>query len=68
MNSPTEQHLGAAFRDLVAEQPFTPDVPAIERRARQARRRHRIARGGIGVGNGAGYRSTTTSGRTARTR
>ena len=26
MNSPTEQHLGAAFRDLVAEQPFTPDV------------------------------------------
>ena len=33
MNSPTEQHLGAAFRDLVAEQPFTPDVPAIEHRA-----------------------------------
>jgi hypothetical protein len=49
MNSPTEQHLGAAFRDLVAEQPFTPDVPAIEHRARQARRRARIARGGIGV-------------------
>lgn len=50
MNSPTEQHLGAAFRDLVAEQPFTPDVSAIEHRARQARRRDRIARGGIGVG------------------
>jgi hypothetical protein len=50
MNSPTEQHLGAAFRDLVAEQPFTPDVPAIEHRARQARRRDRIARGGIGAG------------------
>jgi hypothetical protein len=49
MNSPTEQHLGAAFRDLVAEQPFTPDVSAIEHRARQARRRDRIARGGIGV-------------------
>jgi hypothetical protein len=45
-----EQHLGAAFRDLVAEQPFTPDVPAIERRARQARRRDRIIRGGIGTG------------------
>ena len=44
MNSPTEQHLGAAFRDLVAEQPFTPDVLAIAHRARQARRRHRIAR------------------------
>ena len=29
MNSPTEQQLGAAFRDLVAEQPFTPDVSAI---------------------------------------
>jgi hypothetical protein len=49
MNSLTEQQLGAAFRDLVAEQPFTPDVSAIEHRARQARRR-RIARGGIGVG------------------
>jgi hypothetical protein len=50
MNSPTEQHLGAAFRDLVAQQPFTPDVSAIEHRARQARRRDRIVRGGIGVG------------------
>jgi hypothetical protein len=50
MNSPTEQQLGAAFRDLVAEQPFTPDVSAIEHRARQARRRGRIARGGIGAG------------------
>jgi hypothetical protein len=50
MNSPTEEQLGAAFRDLVAEQPFTPDVSAIEHRARQARRRARIARGGIGAG------------------
>jgi hypothetical protein len=50
MNSPAEQHLGAAFRDLVAEQPFTPDVPAIEHRARQARRRDRMVRGGIGAG------------------
>jgi len=50
VNSPTEQRLGAAFRDLVADQPFTPDVPAIERRARQARRRDRIVRGGIGAG------------------
>ena len=50
MNSPTEQHLGAAFRDLVAEQPFTPDVSAIEHLARQARRRDRIVWGGIGAG------------------
>ena len=50
MNSPTEQQLGAAFRDLVAEQPFTPDVSAIVHRARRARRRDRIARGGIGAG------------------
>jgi hypothetical protein len=50
MNSPTEQHLAAAFRDLVAEQPFTPDVPTIEHCARQRRRRDRIARGGIGAG------------------
>jgi hypothetical protein len=48
MNSPTEQHLSAAFRDLVAEQPFTPDVSAIEHRIRRARRRDRIALGGIG--------------------
>jgi hypothetical protein len=50
MNSPTEQHLGAALRDLVAEQPFTPDVSAIEQRARRARRRHRITQGGMGAG------------------
>ena len=50
MNSPTEQQLGAAFRDLTAEQPFTPDVPAILQRAGQARRRDRIVRGGIGAG------------------
>jgi hypothetical protein len=50
MNFPTEQQLGAAFHDLVAEQPFTPDVSAIEHRARQARRRDRIVRGGIGAG------------------
>jgi hypothetical protein len=50
MNSPTEEHLGAAFRDLVAEQPFIPDVSAIEHRVRQARRRDRIVRSGIGVG------------------
>ena len=50
MNSPTEQQLGAAFRDLAAEQPFTPDVAAIEHRARQARRRSRMTRGGIGAG------------------
>ena len=49
MNPPVEQHLGAAFRNLVAEQPFTPDVSAIEHRVRQARRRDRIVRGGIGV-------------------
>jgi hypothetical protein len=50
MKSPTEQHLGAAFRDLVAEQPFTPDVSAIQQRARQARRHDRFTRGGIGAG------------------
>jgi hypothetical protein len=50
MNFPTEQQLGAAFHDLVAEQPFTPDVSAIEHRSRQARRRDRIVRGGIGAG------------------
>ena len=50
MNAPTDQHLGAAFRDLVAEQPFTPDVLAIERSVRQARRRDRVVRGSIGVG------------------
>jgi hypothetical protein len=50
MNSPTEQYLGAAFRDLVAEQPFTPDVSAIGHLALRDRRRMRIARAGTGVG------------------
>jgi hypothetical protein len=50
MNSPTEQHLGAALRDLVAEQPFTPDVSAIQHRVQRSRRCDRIVRGGIGVG------------------
>ena len=50
MNFPTEQSLGAAFRDLVADQPFTPDVAVIEQRARQARRRHRIVQGALGAG------------------
>jgi len=50
MNSPTEQRLGSAFRDIVAEQPFTPDVSAIEQRALRARRHDRIVRGGIGAG------------------
>jgi hypothetical protein len=50
MNSPTEQRLGAAFRDLVAQQPFIPDASAIEHRAHRARRRMRIIRGGIGAG------------------
>jgi hypothetical protein len=49
MNFPTEQQLSAAFRDLVAEQPFTPDTSAIEQVARRARRRDRITRGGVGV-------------------
>jgi hypothetical protein len=50
MNHPTEQQLGTEFRNLVAEQPFTPDVAAIEQRARQTHRRGRIRRGGIGIG------------------
>jgi hypothetical protein len=50
MNSTTEQHLGAAFRDLVAGQPFTPDAAAIEHQARRSRRQHRIVRGGVGAG------------------
>jgi len=50
MNSPTEQRLGEAFRDLVAEQPFVPDVSAIEHRARRARWRNWIVRGGAGAG------------------
>jgi hypothetical protein len=49
MNSPTEEELAAAFRDLVAEQPFTPDVSAFEPRARQARRRDRMVLGGVGA-------------------
>ncbi|HEX3780786.1 MAG TPA: hypothetical protein VHX38_14055 [Pseudonocardiaceae bacterium] len=50
MTSPTEQRLADAFRDLVEDQPFTPDTSAIERLARQSRRRARITQGGITAG------------------
>jgi hypothetical protein len=50
MTSPTEQRLGEVFRELVADQPFTPDTAAIERRARRSRRRVRLTQSGIGVG------------------
>jgi hypothetical protein len=48
--SPAEEQLGAAFRDLAAQQPFTPDVSAIRHRLQQDRRRTRMIRGGIGAG------------------
>lgn len=50
MNSPIEDQLGAALRDLASDPPFTPDVAAIEHRARRARRRGRVLRGGMGAG------------------
>ena len=50
MNTPTEDQLGAAFRDLVAGQPFAPDEGAIKQRARRARKHDRIVRGGVGLG------------------
>ena len=75
MNSPTEQHLGAAFRDLVAEQPFTPDVSAIEQ-ARPAgpparpdhpgRHRLRRRRGRGGGSRRRGQRRSVRAGRTAQ--
>jgi hypothetical protein len=42
--------LSSAFRDLVSEQPFTPDTSAIKARARRARQRRRIVRSGVGLG------------------
>ena len=50
MNSPTEQHLGAAFRDLVAEQPFTPDVQGRRQRDRRSAGAPGSTVGGIGAG------------------
>lgn len=50
MSSPSDKQLAQALRDLVADQPFTPDSAAIEDRARRDRRRRRITRGGIGAG------------------
>jgi hypothetical protein len=45
MNSPQETQLGHDLRDLVAGQPFTPDLEAIGRRARRRRRRGLVLRG-----------------------
>ena len=49
MSSPTEQRLGSALRDLVEDQPFTPDAAAITQRAHKSRRRARLTQSGIGV-------------------
>jgi hypothetical protein len=45
MNSPQETELGHELRQLVADQPFTPDIEAIRLRARQRHRRNLILRG-----------------------
>lgn len=52
MTTPTERDLSDALRDLVAAQPFEPDLTAIERRAIRLRKRTRTVRtaGIVGVG------------------
>jgi hypothetical protein len=46
MNSPQETQLGHDLRQLASDQPFTPDLEAIGRRARQRYRRGLALRGG----------------------
>jgi hypothetical protein len=48
MNTPTDEHLSEALRELVAAQPFEPDPAAIQRRGERLRRQHRTVRG-IGI-------------------
>jgi hypothetical protein len=49
MNTPNDEQLSDALRDLVAAQPFEPDVDAIQRRGEHLRRQHRKVRGIVGV-------------------
>jgi hypothetical protein len=50
MTSQTEQHLSEALRDLVADQPFEPDLGTIERRGQRLRRQATVGRRAVGVG------------------
>jgi hypothetical protein len=50
MNSQAESQLSDDLQRLVAAQPFVPDIAAIERRGRQARRRTAALRGAAGLG------------------
>ena len=50
MNSPQETQLGRELRQLVSDQPFTPDIEAIGLRARQRHRRGLALRGATAAG------------------
>ncbi len=50
MNSPQETRLGHELRQLVSDQPFTPDLEAIRLRARQRHRRGLALRGATAAG------------------
>ena len=50
MNSPQETELGRELRQLVSDQPFTPDIDAIGLRARQRHRRGLALRGATAAG------------------
>jgi hypothetical protein len=50
VNSTQEARLGHELRQLVSDQPFTPDMEAIGQRARRRRRRGRALRGATAAG------------------
>lgn len=47
MSTPSEQRLRTALIDLAQEEPFVPDLPAVERRGRLLRRRTWMIRGAV---------------------
>ena len=53
VNSPQETQLGRELRQLVSDQPFTPDIEAIGLRARQRHRRGLALRGATAAGAAA---------------
>jgi hypothetical protein len=66
MKTQPETQLSDDLQQIVASQPFAPDVAAIERRGRQLRRRSVAARGAAGLGVAAGITAVALAVSTAQ--
>src|SRR5450759_935522 len=66
MKSPLETQLSDDLNRIVADQPFMPDIEAIERRGRRLHRRSMAVRGVAGLGATAGITAVALAVSTAQ--